>query len=553
MQNTGSHGPTCGYGTGYSNLRHLLRLFPLLGLIAIGTCSAVTSQQIPMIPAGTYRGTLSFGDQLIIVQVRSQGDAESQIQLALTFEDTTPRRLSRAPSGDTLLAVFPSLGETLRLAPRIEGESVRGTVRQGARTGTIALHRVVELPLNAIKPRVGEYRLDDGSLFSVGGGENALDGLSYIHFGTGRTGLLFALDSNRFIAGPRRYDTSPVNYTVQFEPGDRITIAGADGSRTTGSRTVFYREQDVTFATTGGVQLAGTFTVPTTRGPHPAVIMLHGSDPHSRFRGNVVTFFASRGIAVLSWDKRGNFGSGGSLQSANIDTMAADGAAAIRWLRARPEIDPKRVGVWAISQGGWPASILAARDSSLAFVILHAGSSLTPSVQGDDEMRLRVAERGGTQADIDALLKYYHLYHDVLRGRAARASLEELYNELRAQGNRDIWSPSIVTSSRERWQMGINDFDPVPYWSKARVPILAMFGEFDGYVTPEANVPVFRAAFARSGNRDTTIVVFKNANHRFEESSRRRTRDWVLGSRYLPEYYQTMATWLDRRVARGAK
>ena len=253
---------------------------------------------------------------------------------------------------------------------------------------------------------------------------------------------------------------------------------------------------------------------------------------------------------MLSWDKRGNSGSGGSLATVNIDTMAADGAAAIRWLRARPEIDPARVGVWGISQGGWPASILAARDSSLAFVILHAGSSLTPAVQGEDEMRLTVLESGGTQADMDGLLAYYRHYNKVLRGVATRASLDSLYGELRAQGNRFLWSPAVSESPRARWLAGINDFDPAPYWSRAHVPVLALFAEFDGYVPPETNVPVLRAAFARSGNRDTSIIVFPRANHRFEESSRRMSRDWVLGNRYLPEYYDTMAAWLDRRVTR---
>jgi len=502
---------------------------------------------------GTYRGTLSVGDQVLPVQVRGSQSGEPRLQIALPLDmraDTTPRPMRRDPGGDTLVVSIPGLGD-VRLAPRLEGESLRGTARQDARTGTLALHRVVELPLDLIKRRVGEYRLDDSSLFSVGGGENAFDGLTYLHFGNGRTGALYAVDSTRFVAGPRRYDPDPVNFTVQFEPDDRIVITSADGRRSRGRRTVLYREQEVSFPTTGGVQLAGTFTVPMTRGPHPAVILLHGSDPHLRFRGWIVTFFASRGIAVLSWDKRGNGGSGGSLATVNIDTMAADGEAAIRWLRARPEIDPKRVGVWGISQGGWPASLIAAHDSSLAFVITHAGSSLTPARQGDDEMRLRVMEAGGTQGELDDLLAYYHLYNNVLRGVATQQSLESLYRELRAKNNPFLWSPSITTSARSRWQVAINDFDPVPNWTRARVPVLALFGEFDGYVPPETNVPVLRAAFARSGNRDTTIVLFKGANHRFEESSRRRTRDWVLGSRYLPEYYTTMAEWLDRRVTRA--
>ena len=529
-------------------MRSLLPLLALSLLLATGPVSPLAAQATPAIPAGSYRGTISFGDRIIPVQVLSSASAEPRIQLAVTFEDTVPRRMWRDPRGDTLIAVLPGRGDTLRLAPRLEGESLRGTARLGTQVGTIALRRVIALPLEAIKPRVGEYRLDDGTLFSVWGADNAFDGLYFMDFKTGRTGTLFSVDSTRFVAGPRRMDSDPESYTVRFEPGDRILISNSDGRRARGRRTVLARSVDVTFPTTGDVRLAGTFHVPTTPGPHPATITLHGSDWHLRGGGPILTFFLSRGIAVLTWDKRGNGGSGGTLQTVTIDTMAADAQAAIRWLRARPEIDPKRVGVWGISQGGWPASVLAGSDSSLAFVITHAGSSLTPAGQGDDEMRSRVLQDGGTQGAVDTLLAFYHHFNEVMRGRATRASLDSMYVALRAQGNRYVWPASVTESPRARWVAGINDFDPVPYWSKARVPVLAFFGELDGLVDPETNVPVLRDAFARSGNRNATIVVLPRANHLFQETSKRRTSIWLTGSRDLPEYYDTMAKWLDRWV-----
>ena len=516
-------------------------------LLAAGPTARLSAQGTIAIPAGSYRGTVSFGDRIIPVQVRSSGAGEPSIQLAVSFEDTTPRRMWRGPGGDSLLAVLPG-GDTLRLAPRVEGESLRGAARLGTRTGTIALRRVVSPPLEAIKPRAGEYRLDDGTLFSVWGADNAFDGLYFMDFETGRTGTLFSVDSTRFVAGPRRIDSDPESYTVQFEPGDRIAISNAEGRRVRGRRAVLSRAMDVTFPTTGDVRLAGTLHLPTTPGPHPATITLHGSDWHLRGGGPILTFFLSRGIAVLTWDKRGNGGSGGTLQTVTIDTMAVDAQAAIRWLRARPEIDPKRIGVWGISQGGWPASILAARDSSLAFVILHAGSSLTPAAQGDDEMRVRVLQDGGTEGGVDTLLAYYHHFNDVMRGRATRASLDSMYAALGGRKNRFLWPPSVAESPRARWVAGINDFDPVPYWSKARVPVLAFFGEHDGLVAPETNVPVLREALARSGNRDATIVVLPRANHLFQETSKRRTSIWLTGSRDLPEYYETMAKWLERRL-----
>lgn len=519
----------------------------IVACLAVGAVSSLAAQATASNSA-LYRGTILLGTRVMPIRIRWSETADPRIQSGFARDDTTSRAMSRDQDNDTLLVSMPGLSGLTRFALRREGESLRGTMRTGTQVGTVALHRVIDLPLDVIKPRVGEYRLDDGALFSVGGAENAFDGLMYIHFGTGRSGSLFAVDSNRFINGPRRVDADPVDYTVQFEPGDRIAISSADGKRWRGTRTVVFREQEVTFPTTGGLRLAATYTVPTTPGPHPAVVMFHGSDPHTRFRGNMVTFFASRGLAVLSWDKRGNGDYAGAFATANIDTLAADGEAAIRWLRARPEIDPKRVGAWGISQGGWPLSVIAAHDSTLAFIIVHSGSALTPAVQGEDEMRMRVLENGGSQSEVDDLLYYYRRYLDVLRGVAPREPLDEEYRAMRAMGNRYIWSPSVSTSPRERWQRGINDFDPVPHWSKARVPVLSLFGAFDGYVPPETNVPVLRAAFARSGNRDTTIVVFPNGNHRLEESSQRISNDWALASRQLPEYYSTIATWLDKRL-----
>ena len=115
------------------------------------------------------------------------------------------------------------------------------------------------------------------------------------------------------------------------------------------------------------VQLAGTIYVPrsttdvASRRPvdsrRPGVVVLHGSGTTDRVEVRHVGFLdclLDAGLVVLDFDKRGIGGSGGTSTDAPIlADRAMDGAAAVRFLRARPEVDPARVGIWGISQGGW--------------------------------------------------------------------------------------------------------------------------------------------------------------------------------------------------------
>jgi hypothetical protein len=49
----------------------------------------------------------------------------------------------RDPRGDTRLAVIPGFGDTLGFAPRLEGELLRGMIRQGGVTFEESSRRIV--------------------------------------------------------------------------------------------------------------------------------------------------------------------------------------------------------------------------------------------------------------------------------------------------------------------------------------------------------------------------------------------------------------------------
>jgi|SRR5215469_686304 len=71
-------------------------------------------------------------------------------------------------------------------------------------------------------------------------------------------------------------------------------------------------------------------------------------------------YLMRKGSAVLRYDKRGVGRSGGNYAAATTSDFAFDAEAAFSYLRARPEVDPRKVGLIGHSEGGVIAPIVAA-------------------------------------------------------------------------------------------------------------------------------------------------------------------------------------------------
>lgn len=139
------------------------------------------------------------------------------------------------------------------------------------------------------------------------------------------------------------------------------------------------REQPVQFRN-GRVTLAGTLFLPAAAGPHPAVLLFHGSGAEARNNG-MALWFAEQGFAALTYDKRGVGASTGDYTAVPFMDLCGDGLAGIAWLKSRADIRTKQTGVWGLSQGGWLGPLAAARSKDVAFVIAVSGPGVSPGEQ----------------------------------------------------------------------------------------------------------------------------------------------------------------------------
>ena len=276
-----------------------------------------------------------------------------------------------------------------------------------------------------------------------------------------------------------------------------------------------------------GIKLAGTFTLPQGKGPFPAVVLVHGSGPIDR-DGKVfghqpllvlADHLSRQGIAVLRYDKRGVGKSGGSRGAATTLDLAADAEAAVRFLRSRPEVDTKRIGVIGHSEGGLIAPLIASRDRDIVFVVMLAG----PGVRGDrllvEQHALLARARGAPQAAID---KDRGLNRALFAAMAEEPTLEAARTKaglILAEAERKGDLPAGMGAAAlaqfgTPWFRELLAYEPAPVLQSVRQPILVLNGERDLQVPAALDLPPIRSALA--ANPHAVVKEMPGLNHLFQ-------------------------------------
>jgi dipeptidyl-peptidase-4 len=186
---------------------------------------------------------------------------------------------------------------------------------------------------------------------------------------------------------------------------------------------------------------------------HPAMIFVHGGPQRQMLLGYhyryvyhmfyaVNEWLASEGYVVMSINYRSGIGYGRSFRTApgteaRGNSEYQDIVAGARYLQSRPDVDPKRIGIYGLSYGGLlTAQALARNSDTFAAGVDYAGvhlygSSLDPNdlsyqssaisqidkwkspvllIQGDDDRNVNFAQTVG----LVQLLRQRDVYHELI-------------------------------------------------------------------------------------------------------------------------------------------
>jgi dienelactone hydrolase len=222
-------------------------------------------------------------------------------------------------------------------------------------------------------------------------------------------------------------------------------------------------------------------------------------------------FFASQGVAVLTYDKRGVRDSGGvysaSGSTANLQLLAADALAGVSWLRRQPQIDSTRIGLTGGSQAGWVIEMAAARSPAVTFLALQASPAMSVGRQ--------------------------HAYDHITREGQLTPP------------------PSDSQIQTELAQVPDSGYNPAADIASLQIPVLWQLGAVDKRMyTPETVADLQQ--ITASGSHSFTVHVYPGGAH----SLRLTTNGLISQERsspgFCPGVFQDLAAWLKTTVLKSS-
>lgn len=403
-----------------------------------------------------------------------------------------------------------------------------------------------ESAANPIPCEVGSYAMADGSKLDIAPGSNGKLWWSLLD---GRTGALTSQGKGRW--------TSKLGWTDRSD-GHRVTFSDCKRGEIRFDDLEGRREALIQIDTRfqgSGVELAGRLTLPPGQARVPIVVLIHGAEHSSALEDySLQRQFASVGIGVFAYDKRGTGASGGRY-SQNYLLLATDAIHATREAKRLAGDRAGRIGYQGGSQGGWVAP-LAARIEPVDFVIVSFGLAVSPLDEDREAIEFDM-QRAGFGPEIEA--KAMEIADAT--ARIVESNFTEGYDQLEAvkrkYGN-EPWFKSVrgnfswylLAGSEEQIRKegpplleGVPArYDPMPVLANLDVPQLWILGGQDRDAPPMETLRRLDA-LSKAG-RPITAAVFPAADHgmyEFETS----TDGERVSTRQPDGYFQMMKDFIE--------
>ncbi|HCO93555.1 MAG TPA: alpha/beta hydrolase [Phycisphaerales bacterium] len=330
-----------------------------------------------------------------------------------------------------------------------------------------------------------------------------------------------------------------------------------------------YGQEEVSYENkTAGIRIAGTLTKPRSQGSFPAVLLIAGSGPHSR--NEVIGYHRTlhvladhltrQGFAVLRVDKRGVGGSTGDYWKANTEDLASDVLAGVEYLKTRADINKGHIGLIGHSEGGSIAAMVAARTSDVGFIVMMAGPGIPAAEILYYQDGAEVKAEGASDEKVAVTRRWWQQMYGVVNqerdNEIATKKIKELFADLSEPDKQLLgWSEGKlnyeagrVTKAAYRYFL---KFDPTPFLTKAKCPMLAMGGTKDCQVPSAKNLRGVQEILQSAGNYNCEIKELPGLNHMFQTAVTGAVSEYgKIEETIAPTALKTITEWMFSQTGR---
>jgi len=338
-----------------------------------------------------------------------------------------------------------------------------------------------------------------------------------------------------------------------------------------------YNSEDVEYDNADkSIHYAGTFTYPKGKGPFPAAILITGSGQQDRDEtifghksfAVIADYLSDRGIAVLRVDDRGIGKSTGDVAHATSADFADDVEVGLKYLKNRKEVDAKKMGMIGHSEGGLIASIVAARNPDIDFVIMLAG----PGLKGSEILIKQTHDIFiSNGVPVDATDAYCLIFRKILEDFMASDDTAMVHKKVfadydawsRQQTKETLTALKINTDSTGENKI-IHDFmegfsspwisyfiktDPQPFIEKFNCKVLAIDGDKDLQVNADMNLKAIHNALSKSKSPSFETKELPGLNHLFQDCKKCTVEEYQeLEETFSPAALELMWKWMEKHV-----
>jgi pimeloyl-ACP methyl ester carboxylesterase len=224
-------------------------------------------------------------------------------------------------------------------------------------------------------------------------------------------------------------------------------------------------------------------------------------------------------------------------------------------MKKHPDIDPGRIGLWGISQGGYVMPLALSQTKDIAFMICVSCAGMSGVDQSTYQAMAQAICAGVPEekadrhkellAELDTA-RLYETYDEYVRYR-------EVIDALFGVASRAPQGYGFEVVPEEAWQS--NDPEIENWWNPIEVieqttsPVLAFFGDRDTQIDPIQGAHAYRQALERAGNPHFRVELIPGVNHGMvlaetgcidEPYLKNESGGWTIA----PEFLDTVEEWL---------